>query len=172
MTERLLTADQHFGHANVIKYENRPFSSVEEMDEFMIAKWNARVKKKSMVFHLGDFSFYPKDKTAEILSRLHGDKIIVLGNHDDRSTQWYYDVGFYHVSRWPIIIDEFFILSHAPVYMNEAMPYMNIHGHLHSKWMEGANFYNVGVECNNYTPLSIDEIKKRFALLKSKEVSK
>jgi len=157
--KRFLIADTHFGHSNIIKYENRPFPDVHEMDEQIIARWNNTVSKNDMIFHLGDLSFYNKEKTAEIVGRLNGRKSLILGNHDTKSVKFYQEIGFEFVSKYPIILDNFYMLSHAPMYLSSITPYFNIHGHLHSKTIIG-NYKNVGVECINYTPINFDEILK------------
>jgi len=166
---RYVTADHHFGHhsenrGSVIRYENRPYSNGEEMDADLFQKWNAVVKKSDAVFHLGDVSFHNKADTQSIISRLRGHKILIMGNHDfAHGRQWWLDVGFQEVYRYPIIIDEFYIMSHAPIYLNSSMPYVNIHGHLHSKSMVGAQYVNVSVENTLYAPVSFEAIKKRYA---------
>lgn len=67
------TADTHFGHNNIIKYVNRPFNSVEEMDEQLISNWNSKVTHEDTIYHLGDFAF---SKTPEkYFYRLNGKKI-------------------------------------------------------------------------------------------------
>lgn len=142
-----ITSDQHHGHTNIIKYENRPFNSIEEMDEYLIYNWNSKVKKHEKVLILGDFSFYGKKKTKEILNKLNGYLSIVLGNHDKRKTcKWWYDAGFKAVYDFPIIVNNI-IFSHEPI-KNE---FHNIHGHVHSK------FYNIGVDVNNYYPVRLKD---------------
>lgn len=83
------TADHHFGHANILKYEDAMrrnafggrFQTVEEMDEFLVEQWNATVLPGDQVYCLGDMSF--KQAVLEaVLPRLHGEKILVVGNHD------------------------------------------------------------------------------------------
>lgn len=76
-------SDTHFGHANIIKYSNRPFSSVQEMDRTLIENWNHVVGPKDHVYHLGDFAFAPRDRIAYILSQLNGIKHFIMGNHDN-----------------------------------------------------------------------------------------
>lgn len=75
-------SDTHFGHKNVIRFDNRPFSSVDEMDEEIIKRWNDTVKTDDVVYVLGDFSFYKEEKTLEILDRLNGKIVLIKGNHD------------------------------------------------------------------------------------------
>lgn len=75
------TSDNHFGHANVIKYCNRPFASVEEMNEAMVTAWNSVVGVHDVVYHLGDFSL-GFESVANITYRLNGAKLLIPGNHD------------------------------------------------------------------------------------------
>lgn len=75
-------ADMHFGHKNVIRYDNRPFDSIEEMDKAMITLWNETVGDNDVVYILGDFSWYKEEKTAFILGCLKGHKVLIRGNHD------------------------------------------------------------------------------------------
>ena len=75
------TSDQHFGHFNIIRLCQRPFETVEEMDEVMLAKWNAKVKDSDRVFILGDLFFRARDPEGP-LRRLKGRKTLILGNHD------------------------------------------------------------------------------------------
>jgi len=158
-----IISDMHFGHKNIIKYENRPFASVGEMDDLIIQKWNNSVKNGDIVFVLGDVSFYNQEKTKEIISSLNGRKFLIMGNHDYKwkETAWR-KIGFECVYRYPIIIDQFFILSHEPVYLNDNMPYRNIHGHIHSKRMDNKCYVNASVECINYYPVNIVAIKNYF----------
>ena len=85
MAQKFYIGDTHFGHANVIKYDERPFASVEEMDEAIIANWNSRVTNSDLVYILGDLSWHGDEKTIEILERLNGSKILIRGNHDELS---------------------------------------------------------------------------------------
>jgi calcineurin-like phosphoesterase family protein len=169
MSKRWVISDTHFGHANIMKYESRPFPSVGEMDWQMITRWNMVVNDTDKVYVLGDFALTGKDRTIEIIKSLKGSKHLIMGNHDIRSPKAYREMGFDEVSKYPIIIDEFVILSHHPVYLNGHMPYLNLYGHLHSKVMEGANYYNVGVELNNYTPVDLDKLIGKFKKLRHGE---
>ena len=125
-------SDTHFGHNNVIKYCNRPFKSVEEMDERMIKNWNETVSNNDTVIHLGDFGLGKKEYISSIVQRLNGKKILILGNHDNWSEQSYRDMGFHTVSRFPILYDGFYIMSHAPIQLPQTTPYKNLYGHIHN----------------------------------------
>lgn len=80
--ETWFTSDTHFGHGNIIKYCDRPFADTNEMDEAIIANWNAVVGPADKVYHLGDIALGPIDKTLAKIARLNGHKIALLGNHD------------------------------------------------------------------------------------------
>lgn len=67
MSTVFFTADPHFGHTNIIRYENRPFASAEEMDQELIRRWNETVSPEDTVYLLGDFSFYRKEKPRDPL---------------------------------------------------------------------------------------------------------
>lgn len=75
-------SDFHFGHSNIIKFDNRPFSTVEEMDNTLINNWNSVVEKDDTVYILGDFCWQSEDRWIEILKQLKGNKILIRGNHD------------------------------------------------------------------------------------------
>lgn len=77
------SGDTHFGHANILKYDKRPFGSVDEMDRAIVENWNSYVTKDDVVYHLGDFSFCSKAGGADkYLNQLNGSIHIVFGNHD------------------------------------------------------------------------------------------
>lgn len=165
--KRFFISDLHFGHENVIRYENRPFKNGKDMEESIIKNWNKTVSKKDMIFILGDISFLNVEETTKIIAKLNGRKCLIMGNHDTKSVKAYELMGFEFVSKYPIIIDKFYICSHEPLYLCHSMPYANIHGHIHSKRMEGGNYFNVSVEQINYTPINFDAIK--LSLSKNKD---
>ncbi|CAM2807852.1 metallophosphoesterase [Paenibacillus sediminis] len=161
MPDVFFISDHHFGHQNIIDYESRPFTNVDEMNERMIEQWNSIVGPKDKVFHLGDFSFLNQEKTKAIISRLHGYKFLIMGNHDrGRSRSWWIEAGFHEVSEYPIIYDHFYILSHEPMYMNKYMPMVNVHGHIHGQKYEGKQYINVSVEHWDYKPVSFEQLKE------------
>lgn len=158
-------ADTHFGDSNIIIYENRPFSSVDDMNSILVKNWNDTVSENDTVFFLGDLSFCNKEKTAEICHSLNGEKFLVMGNHDTENEQFYYECGFSGVSRYPIIYNNFWILSHEPLYINKNMPYANIFGHVHGNPIYkdvSERSFCVSVERINYTPIEISEIQRRI----------
>lgn len=81
------TADTHFGHARIIEYCKRPFASVEEMDEALVANWNAVVGPDDEVWHLGDFAGRNADMAAGYRARLNGRIHLIWGNHDSEKVR-------------------------------------------------------------------------------------
>lgn len=160
-----LTADSHWGHANIIKYCNRPFSSVEEMDETLIKNWNDRVGKDDTVYHLGDFAFrggHPK----KYLDRLNGNVSLCLGNHDVE--KYALEAGFFHVGQYRKVRynKEKFIMMHYPILEWDTChhgSYM-LHGHVHGDWDHDTEYrrLDVGVDSHDYAPISIEEVVKRL----------
>lgn len=172
MIDTWFISDTHFGHANILEFEKeaRPFSSLEEMHEVMIERWNSVVKQKDIVYHLGDFAFGRSN--IAIANRLNGVKRLVMGNHDTFPISEYlaYFDRVFGVIHWKQCV-----LSHIPVHPdNLASRWMlNIHGHLHSKkvriksWnpvceRDDLNYFNVSVEQNNLTPIHKDIIMERL----------
>lgn len=152
-------ADTHFGEENIRLYENRPFANITEMDNALKKHWNNRVSQRDDIYVLGDFGAAGQEKV--LLAQLNGRKFLVKGNHDVQSNQYYRDCGFVEVYDYPIIIKDFWILSHAPLYVNTNMPYANLFGHVHNSPITktySSQHYCVSVERIQYTPISFNEI--------------
>lgn len=95
--------DPHFGHDNIIKYCDRPFQNSQEMDEALIKNYNQFVRKEDIVYFLGDLGLPGAPRLQEIISRLNGIKILIMGNHDKYGITTYYDLGFVNVVESAII---------------------------------------------------------------------
>lgn len=163
MNKIYLIADPHFGDDRIRKYENRPFSSAQEMDDALIANWNAVVDDTDTVYVLGDFG--ADGCEAEVLAQLKGRKLLVKGNHDTKSNRQYRSFGFDEVYDYPIIVDGFWILSHDALYVNTNMPYANLFGHVHNSPVVkdySKQHYCVSVERIDYTPIAFDTVKARI----------
>lgn len=150
------TADHHFGHGNIVKYENRPFQDAKEMNDILIEHWNSTVHKNSIVFVLGDFCWNPNE-ISNIQRKLNGRKFFLKGNHDK---------GVF-AQNWPDIIEisignKFIVCSHYPMLSWNRSFHGSYHlfGHVHSKYITQPNLrsYNVGVDVNQYSPVSFKEI--------------
>ena len=151
-------ADPHFGDMNIMKYESRPFASVELMKETIKQNWNNTVSETDEVYVLGDVGQIDN----EFLNSLNGTKFLVKGNHDTQDNQYYRDLGFKEVYDKPILLESFWILSHEPLYINENMPYANLFGHVHNNPIYktcSSRSYCVCVERIGYIPISFEAIK-------------
>ena len=91
--ERWFISGTHFSHKNIIKYADRPYTSVEEMNRSLTDNMNQNVGKDDQVFFLGDFGLGDVDHLHSICSQLHGQKIYIHGNHD-RNANWMTRVEF------------------------------------------------------------------------------
>lgn len=157
-------ADMHFGHTNIIKYCNRPFNSTDEMDNIIIDNWNSTVKNNDVVWILGDISIYSRKRTSEILSKLNGIKKLIRGNHDNFTDEFYRSCGISFVSKYPVLLKKFFILSHAPIDIEDSSVVYNIYGHVHNNpdfLTETNNSRCVSVERCDYRPIEIDVFNKK-----------
>ncbi len=164
MSKVFFIADTHFSEDKIIEYENRPFSSPEEMNESIITNWNKTVSPDDTVWHLGDFGADGHEQ--DFLNRLNGKIILVKGNHDNKSNEYYRLAGFDEVYDLPVLFNNFFILSHEPIYVNTNMPYANIFGHVHANPMFkdfSEHHFCACVERTNYAPVSMEQIiAKKF----------
>lgn len=165
MTREFIIADTHFGHKNIIHYENRPFIDEDVMDEVLIKNWNDTVSKEDVVYHLGDVSFRNKEKTKEIMNQLNGKKTLIMGNHDPHTgtPKWWFEC-FDFVINGSLLIKEFIILSHAPVYTSMNTPYCNIHGHTHGDitYRPNTKRFCVSAEMVDYKPMLLTDIIRYF----------
>lgn len=152
-------ADPHFGHKNVIRYCNRPFTSVSEMNTQLIKNFNKVVGHDDVVYILGDFSFLNTISTTEILKSLNGYKFLIKGNHDRKTNTAYRKMGFTEVYDKPIVLMNCFILSHEPIDENVGNM-INIYGHLHQNATNNSSMkFCACVEKTDYKPISLDEIE-------------
>lgn len=171
------TSDHHFSHKNIIQLCNRPFNSVEEMDEEMIKRWNSVVGEQDIVYYLGDFSLSIRPVKAYV-PRLNGIKILIPGNHDKcfphksrdiRFEMAYITAGFeVNLNNSHSIRGVDFLLSHFPYDNGEDKRFYEIfprddgqwllHGHVHNKWKVKDKQINVGVDQWGFYPVSLDKI--------------
>lgn len=184
------TSDTHYNHAKIIEYSKRPFNDLDEMREKLINNWNAIVMPEDTIYHLGDFAMGQNclDTMENIMHRLNGHKHLVPGNHDpchpahyrskvekgELAKQRFLDAGFESIN-----LEHEIIIAGNLVKMCH-MPYMGdhtdreryeeyrpkneglwlLHGHTHGLWRKKDKMIDVGVDANNYAPISIDEIAK------------
>ncbi len=156
-------SDTHFNHINIIKYCDRPFNNVKEMNEYIISKWNAIVKENDIVYHLGDVGFGTTEILKELVSRLNGTKILLRGNHDlKRGINGWKEVGFSEVYKKKIELDNL-ILTHEPIDIEDKNK-INVFGHIHNKPLDERfnknNHICVSCDVIDYTPVGLEIFKK------------
>ena len=167
-----LTSDCHFSHKNILAYEpeTRPFSSIEEMNEKLIENWNKVVKPEDDIYVVGDFFMGPLNNIESVLHRLNGKIHLIRGNHDQKNRIELYEKNGIDVHDIFYIKykGRFFILCHFPMMNEEFMRMVRednsevvlLYGHIHSKAPKGYvdGTYHVGVDTNNLTPISLEQI--------------
>lgn len=160
-----VSSDWHFGHANIIKFAQRPFSSVEEMDEIMIQRHNAVVKPNDKFYCLGDIAFR-RDVLERVLPRLNGKKRLILGNHDNEDMS-FYSRYFEKIMGWRQFNERgvFMVLSHVPLHKSgfdyrSDRPAVNVHGHIHARRIDDPHYINACVEWTDYAPVHFDTLIK------------
>lgn len=84
MGNNFYISDTHFGHANIIRFDGRPFSDVKEMEDALVYNWNKAVGNDDDMYILGDFCWKSEDESIRILQKLNGRKHLVKGNHDPK----------------------------------------------------------------------------------------
>ncbi len=161
------TSDLHLGHENILRFANRPFDNIEEMNRTLIANYNALVSNEDTVYILGDLAYrIPVTEANEIISRLNGKKHLIVGNHDKN----------YDRSLFEEVVDykqlhthsKYFTLMHYPMLEWAKMRCKSImlHGHMHNEGMDyniecrknGIRRFDVGVDANNFCPVAITTI--------------
>lgn len=168
------TSDLHLGYPKVIKNRNRPFDTVEEMNETLIANYNSLVSKKDTVYLLGDLTQKLEPQEANsLLSRLNGKKTLLIGNHDKYKK---YDAKiFKEMCDYKYLTDKKvpIALMHYPILAWNRYRHgsMMLHGHIRSTGeynernrVEGIRRYDVGVDANHFYPVSLDEIWEFFEI--------
>jgi calcineurin-like phosphoesterase family protein len=150
-------SDTHFGHKRIIEFEAaaRPFASIEEHDRALVERWNATVKPKDTVWHLGDV-FFGKDGHA-VVAELNGIKKLVMGNHDHYPLEVYQR---YFVKVQGAAEHSGCILTHVPVHpcQLERRYRLNIHGHMHSKSLDDPRYRCVSAEHTGLAPILMSEV--------------
>jgi calcineurin-like phosphoesterase family protein len=173
MSEIFLTSDTHFSHIANFLWKPRGFTSVEEMNEAIIERWNNIVKPGDLVYHLGDIMLSDNKKGIECFNRLNGEIFVIWGNHDSDNRKnllaencphfrggWYaylikHEKLNIYLSHYPTLTanyDEKHFSQHV----------INVHGHTHQKtnWINPSNpfTYHVGMDSHNCTPIHIEEV--------------
>ena len=177
MPSVFLVSDTHFGHKGVCHFtlndgvtKLRPFDTPEEMDEFMVEAWNAKVRPNDKVYHLGDVVMHRR--SLSIMDRLNGDKVLIRGNHDifkdDDYRKYFRELRAYHVMNG-------MILSHIPIHSDSLGRFgVNIHGHTHANRVMvplatsgvldkiDVRYHCVCVEQTDFAPILLEDVLDRI----------
>lgn len=186
-------SDTHFGHKAVLTFDQRPFTTLTEMETVLITNWNNKVTNKDTVYILGDFCFGKEPEWLRILSQLKGNKVLIKGNHDLTNMSNALKNKFQDIKDYKEIDDTLnnqtvkVILSHYPIpfykkdYSNKVY---HLYGHLHNTleetYMQGlkkiilntdtrgissnkCQFYNCWCGFYNYTPVTLKEIISKWS---------
>lgn len=179
------TSDTHFYHKNIIDYCDRPFRTadgqpdISAMNEAMVARWNERVGKDDLVYHLGDFGFGKAGRLLGIRQVLNGRIFLIRGNHDPQPNKWLLpgidkwayslqlgEVFVAHVpptsaEKWRLEDERYHQFIIKPEPMGPETKVM-LCGHVHNKWKENTHndvrIINVGVDVNDLRPISVAEL--------------
>lgn len=162
--------DLHFGHTRVLKFDNRPFDNIEEMDRVLIETWNNRITKNDQVYILGDIALHNEKPYSWYLSQLKGQKHLIVGNHDRKLLK---DA---EALKYLVSVDHYLevtddkkrlVLSHYPIGEWNGFYSGNWHlyGHIHNS-TDGVYQYmkqfdralNTGCMINNYVPVTLGEL--------------
>jgi calcineurin-like phosphoesterase family protein len=160
------TADQHFGHNNIRHLCKRPYKTIDEMNKALIDNWNSVVTPDDTVYVLGDFAYKMANRLYQYVHQLHGHKHIIMGNHD-RLPRVEYEQQFETVNNYLEIDyqDQHIVLFHYPIlsWNKRARGSWMLYGHVHTagqmRQLDGMKAWNVGVDANEYKPISFEELE-------------
>jgi len=172
------TSDTHFCHKNILRFCNRSFTDIDEMNEILINNWNDCVKPDDYVFHLGDFAFTNAKNISDIEKRLNGHIYLIKGNHDEfvfkqirnyEHIEWIGYQLYINVCDQKIYLNHYPFLCYAGTYRNNNSIWQ-LFGHVHtqknSKGLDMSRMnmlfpyqYDVGVDNNDYKPVNFNDIK-------------
>ena len=176
------TSDQHYGHKNICRFADRPFASVEEMDEALIENHNNTVTNQDTVWFLGDFGFAPTNRLKQILRRLNGNKNLVLGNHDKQLSKsrssfigkgllnGIYDYREIYVEKQAIILFHYGMR----VWNKHHHGSWHLYGHSHGSLPPHGKSVDVGVDSkeisDEYRPYAFEEVRQYMRKRTTQEV--
>ena len=149
------TADEHYGHSNIIKYCNRPFENIQQMDEEIIKRHNEVVKKEDTVIHGGDFTLANKEIAGRYIARLNGKHIFIKGSHD----KWLNNAPFIYEKK---IDENYIVVCHYAMRTWPRSHYgsWQLYGHSHGQLKPIGLQYDIGVDNNNFYPVSLAQIRE------------
>lgn len=165
MSKTWFTADTHFGHANILRFCERPWPSIEEHDLGLIELWNSAVAPGDTVFHLGDFAYkmHPREM-LKVFNSLNGIKHLIRGNHDSSTTE---ALPWASVSErlTTSVNGQRLVLDHYPLrsWHGSNRGTISLFGHVHNRIQNYTNSCDVGVDAWSFMPVDLSSILRRLA---------
>lgn len=164
MNRIFVISDTHFDHKKILDFEPirkevLGVSTVEEMNEAIVERWNSVVNKKDIVLHLGDWAF--SQKPLYWRDKLNGEIRLILGNHDrvnKLDSNYFLSV---HGTYERTVCKKKCVFTHIPVHPNQLNHryYFNLHGHLHSKIIDDPGYINCSIErLPNMQPALLEQL--------------
>ena len=157
MINIFFTADYHLGHKNIIKYCNRPFNNIDEMDKTILDNLFSKLKRGDILYFLGDFAFGHKyyEEFPGLIEKYGINLIFIQGNHDKKLKINACDLKTIKIEK------QIIVLCHYPLRVWDRSHYgsWQLHGHSHGTLPPLGMQYDVGVDNNNFVPVSYEEIK-------------
>lgn len=157
------TSDTHFNHAKVIEYCARPYPNTDAMNTAIIDNWNARVTPEDTIYHLGDFAMGQLKYAPALFDRLKGRKVLIKGNHDPKKVR---ALPWAEVHEGPLQISigsQLVVMLHYPMvsWNHKSHGAIHLHGHSHGSLPGTRQRVDVGVDCWDMKPCTLDEINAR-----------
>lgn len=164
-------ADTHFGHASVLKFDGRPFETIEEHDRMLIENWNARVTDRDEIYILGDFAYRNEKPEEWYLERLKGRKHLIIGNHDRRLLKNETAMKYFEEADKMLHVTDGrheLCLCHYPLaeWFGFYKGHHHIYGHIHNHEDDTARFmrtreraFNAGCMLYGYMPVTLEEMR-------------
>jgi calcineurin-like phosphoesterase family protein len=157
MPKTYLTSDLHLDHERIIKYCNRPFKNLEDMNKTLINNWNNIISKNDTIFFLGDLALLKYNPYEYYINQLNGNKVLIKGNHDRTKNTVLIQNLLINYKQHTLF------LTHNP--KNKHKHFWTIHGHTHNNNPDKyplinhkTKTINISTELTNYTPINLEEI--------------
>lgn len=176
-----IVSDTHLGHENILKFTDSAtgnlvrghlFDNIDQMDEYILEKWNSVVKQGDIVYHLGDVFMGDKERFKRQWPKFIGSKRLIVGNHDD--IKFLSNGGFFSkIQMWRMFPEFGLMLSHVPLHPSNLLrltekggkwpddceSLKNCHGHIHQNPAPEGPYQNFSLEAIDYTPVNIEEVR-------------
>lgn len=157
------TADLHLLHPKIVNICNRPIS-IEKHDQWLINRFNSKVNRNDTVYILGDVSMSNKIDTEKLLNKMNGNKHLILGNHDSNIKNSGIFKSISLIKNFNFNSKEYsnlhMVLCHYPIASWERKVHgsLHLHGHTHARFNNKGLSWDVGVDNNDYYPISLENV--------------